>query len=156
MSVLHTNPNLSESVPSLEESVKEIGRLVKEPSDLDQAELPGLDGLIDDWYNENVTVDEEEFMRKILGVFKESTHREVYDHVVAQFSPSQQDAINDFVSGQIAAEDAAKVLVPQEPFIETVKTKVPDSESHVQLLSIRKQEPIRTNIRVRFLFAYLI
>lgn len=145
----HADLNLPESAPSLEYSIKEIGRFVNEPSHLDDAELPGLDRLVDDWFNNEVNVSEEEFLCRILAVFKDSTHKEVYHHVVDKFSPSQQDIINAFASGNIAAEDATEVLVPQETSVETAQTKLPDKELHVQFSSLQQAKPVRTNIRVR-------
>ena len=149
---------LPKSVPSLEDSIKEIGRLVKEPSDLDEAELPGLDVLIDDWYDTNVDVDEGDFMRRILGVFQNSIHKEAYGDVVNQLTQPQQDAVSAFISGDTTAEDAAETLLPQEASVEAsmqaTEETIPDNELHVEFSSMKASEPDRVNIRVRFLHIF--
>ena len=146
---------LPKSIPSLEESIKEIGRLVREPSDLDEAELPGLDVLIDDWYDVNVDVGEEDFMRRILGVFQKPTHKDAYDDVVNQLTQPQQDAVSAFISGDATAEDAAKTLLPQEASVQAsmqaTEGTISDNELHVEASSMRASEPGRLNIRVRSL-----
>ena len=143
------------SIPSLEDSIKEIGRLVKEPSDLDEAELPGLDVLINDWYDTNVDVDEGDFMRRILGVFQNSIHKEAYGDVVNQLTQPQQDAVSAFISGDATAEDAAETLLPQEASeeaaMQATEEKIPDNELHVDFSSMQASEPDRVNIRVRSL-----
>ena len=97
-------PGLADAVPTLEASLKEISRLVKDPSsDLDEAELPGLYVLIDEWYDPEVENDKEDFMRGILDVFQNSTHKEAYNDVLSRYDQPQQDAINAFVSGQASA-----------------------------------------------------
>lgn len=54
------NPKTSSDVPTLKSSVQELGRLVGDPnSELPAAELPGLDKLIGDWYDEDINVSEE-------------------------------------------------------------------------------------------------
>ncbi|KAG8527946.1 uncharacterized protein KY384_006862 [Bacidia gigantensis] len=133
-----TSQSLFSTVPSLEESIKEIGRLVKEPSDLDEAELPGLDVLINDWYDENVDVGEEEFMRRILGVFRNSSHNEVYDEVLEQYEPSERRAINSFVAGQTTAEDAAKIIVSKDASAATAG--VSNNELHTEVFSTQKMQ----------------
>ena len=146
------------SIPSLEDSIKEIGRLVKDPSDLDEAELPGLDVLIDDWYGTNVDVDEGKFMRRILGVFKGSIHKEAYGDVVNQLTQPQQNAVSAFISGDTTAEDAAEALLPQEASVEAsmqaTEETIPDNELHVEFFSIQASKPNRVNIRVRSLHIY--
>ncbi|KAI1288717.1 hypothetical protein F5Y03DRAFT_379446 [Xylaria venustula] len=108
---VQAEPILPEPVPTLKESVLELGRLISDPqSDLPEEELPGLDKLIDDFYNEDVEVGEEEFTLRILQVFQQSTHSEVYDHVLAQLPPNQQDALEAFVAEKLSAEETEKLL----------------------------------------------
>ena len=127
---LYEKLEIPKSIPSLEDSIKEIGRLVKEPSDLDEAELPGLDVLINAWYATTVDVDEGEFMRSII-------------------------------SGDIAAEDAAKTILSQEesvePSMEATGATIPSNELHEKFSSVQdsvqdSESDDRVSIRVSSLF----
>ena len=141
---------LAKDVPTLKASIKEISSLVKEPtSDLDEAELPGLDRLIDDWYDPEVPVDEGEFMRRILGVFRESTHQEAFNNVVGELPKPQQDAISSFISGDSTAEDVAKNFWPQQAPVASGAAIPASNELHVEFSSLQASKPAKDYIKVK-------
>ncbi|KAH6888178.1 hypothetical protein B0T10DRAFT_70014 [Thelonectria olida] len=100
-----------ESAKTLEEKIKELGSLVREDdTGLEYEELPKLDELIDDWYNEEVDVTKEDFHRRILEVFRDSKHTEVFEGVMAQFPDDTREILRSFISGEKGAEEAGKAL----------------------------------------------
>ncbi|KAJ8128011.1 hypothetical protein O1611_g5625 [Lasiodiplodia mahajangana] len=106
----------SESVPTLQRSMQELARRLQDPnSDLPEQELPGLYELIDDWYSENSSVTQEDFARRILEVFKNSTHNEVYARALQQLPEIVQSVIGDFVAQKKTAEEASKFLAHRTP-----------------------------------------
>ncbi|KAJ4165930.1 hypothetical protein NW765_007156 [Fusarium oxysporum] len=104
-----------EFIPTLQDAVQGLGKLVEDPtSDLDEKELPGLDKLITDWYDEATDVSNEEFTRRILEVFRDSTHNEVYKNVKGQLPPQKELIFDKFVDGNITAEDAGELIARSE------------------------------------------
>jgi hypothetical protein len=100
-----------ESAKTLQDKIQELGSLVREDgTGLDYEELPNLDKLIDDWYDEEVDVTKEDFHRRILEVFRDSKHTEVYEGVMAQFPDDTRGILQSFIDGEKDAEEAGKAL----------------------------------------------
>ena len=130
------------SVPSLRDRVQELGRLVKEPSDLDEKELPDLDRLIDDWYDSNIDVSEEQFTRRILNVFKNSTHNEVYDQIMESLPSEYKHVINAFVAEKTSATDAGKAITHEETSLEIFKAADPENQLHARTFAMKAAKPL--------------
>ncbi|KAI0543161.1 hypothetical protein GGR58DRAFT_450951 [Xylaria digitata] len=112
------DPSLLEAVPTLSTSVQDLGKLIANPdSDLPAKELPKLDELIDDYYNRDTGVSNEEFALRILQVFQQSTHKDVYEKVVNQLPSDQQDAVKAFVGKGLSAEEADQLLAQEIPVV---------------------------------------
>lgn len=145
----HSSAQLAKGVRTLEDSIKHIGFLVSDKdSKLDEAELPGLDRLTDDWFDPKVNVEEEEFMRRILGVFQESTHKEVFHNVVGELPKPQQDALHSFIAGNSTAKDAAKEFLPHAAPMASSAALTANNEVHIQSFASRpslfsKKSPIK-------------
>ncbi|KAJ4207478.1 hypothetical protein NW767_002728 [Fusarium falciforme] len=140
-----------EPIPTLQNSIKQLGQLVKDPeSELDEKELPGLDKLIGDWYDDDTEVTKEAFARRILQVFRDSTHNEVYDDVKSKLPGQRGTVLDKFVDGEITAKDAGALLAELEG---TPAGAPPVSGLHVQnlFLSSAKKDavPDRKFIKVR-------
>lgn len=140
-----------EPIPTLQDSIQELGQLVKDPkSELDEKELPGLDKLIGDWFDDDTEVTKEAFARRILQVFRDSTHSEVYDDVKSNLPGQRGTVLDKFVDGDISAKDAGALLAELEG---TPEGAPPASGLHVQnlfLTSAKKDKtPDRKFIKVR-------
>ncbi|KAM5353643.1 hypothetical protein ACJ41O_000293 [Fusarium nematophilum] len=138
-----------ESLPTLTDSIQELGKLVEDPkSDLDEKELPGLDKLISDWYDEGTDVTKEDFARRILDVFRNSTHNEVYDKVKSQLPEERALILEDFVDGKINAEDAGKLLATSEMEAPVSQAPTPGFPAqNLFLSSTADTEPLRNFIK---------
>lgn len=79
---------------------------------IDSKKLPGLPELIDDWFDPKTEVDEEQFVRRFLHVFKASDQDFTYEQIVGDYDYEIQGIFNDFVDGKINAQDAAKRYRP--------------------------------------------
>jgi hypothetical protein len=75
---------------------------------IDDKELPGFSGLIDDWFNPNVDVDSEQFICRFLRVFKQSNQDFTYEKIVGDYDDDVQEIFNDFVDGKIDATEAGQ------------------------------------------------
>jgi hypothetical protein len=78
----------------------------------DDKELPGFGGLIDDWFNPDVDVDEEQFVRRFLRVFKQSDKDFTYEDILKGYDDDIQGIVNQFVDGEINAKEAAERYSP--------------------------------------------
>lgn len=143
-----------EPIPTLQDSIQQLGQLVKDPeSELDEKELPGLDKLIGDWYDDDTEVTKEAFARRILQVFRDSTHKEVYDDVKSKLPGQRGTVLDKFVDGDISAKDAGALLAELEG---TPAGAPPVSGLHVQNLFVSSAKkdttPDRKFIKVRGYF----
>lgn len=77
-------------------------------SKIDDKELPGFTSLIDDWFDPNVKVDSEQFIRRFLHVFKQSDKDSTYEKILGDYDSDLQDIFNDFVDGKINADEAGQ------------------------------------------------
>ncbi|KAJ9610462.1 hypothetical protein H2200_005239 [Cladophialophora chaetospira] len=75
---------------------------------IDDKELPGLTGLIDDWFDPHVDVNSEQFLRRFLHVFKASDQDFTYEKIVGDYDDDLQGVFNDFVDGKINADEAGQ------------------------------------------------
>ncbi|EXJ56813.1 hypothetical protein A1O7_07157 [Cladophialophora yegresii CBS 114405] len=75
---------------------------------IDEKELPGFSGLIDDWFNPDVPVDSEQFIRRFLHVFKQTDQDFTYEKIVGDYDDDVQRIFNDFVDGRIDATEAGR------------------------------------------------
>ena len=75
---------------------------------IDDKELPGFIGLIDDWFDPDVDVNSEQFIRRFLHVFKQSEHDFTYEKIVGSYHDALQGVFNDFVDGKIDANEAGQ------------------------------------------------
>ena len=158
-----TNPIVPETrLPSLEDSIKELGERIKDPSsDLPAEELPGLDKLIDDWYDEKTYVSEEAFARRILQVFQNSNHNEVYKDVVDKLpSEVHKTTLEDFVSGRITAEDAGKALALEAPTVQTHTEELLSEAAPLMSSTLSLSKQVNTSetkkIRVSLAFTHFM
>ena len=78
----------------------------------DDKDLPGFGGLIDDWFNPDVDVDEEQFVRRFLHVFKQSDKDFTYEDILKGYDDDVQSIVNQFVDGEINAKEAAERYSP--------------------------------------------
>ncbi|KAG4260217.1 hypothetical protein FPRO03_02040 [Fusarium proliferatum] len=129
---------------TLQEKIEHLGDLVRDPkSDLGADELPHLPELIDDWYNTDVDVTKEEFHRRILGVFKDSKHEEVYNGVMAQLPDETRKVLEAFIDGDKTAEEAGEAIKEVAP----LELGVSSASSNFQTFSMMAQQvtpPSRT------------
>jgi len=65
-------------------------------------ELPGLTDLINDWFDPKVDVDEEQFVRRFLHVFKQSDKDFTYEKIIDDYDGEVQNVFNDFVDGKVS------------------------------------------------------
>ena len=79
---------------------------------IDDNALPGLAPLIDDCFDPNVEVDEEQFVRRFLHVFKQSDQDDTYEKIISDYDPEAQEIFNDFVDGKIDAHEAGQRYHP--------------------------------------------
>ncbi|KIW87748.1 uncharacterized protein Z519_11722 [Cladophialophora bantiana CBS 173.52] len=75
---------------------------------VDSNELPGFAELIDDWFDPNVEVDEEQFIRRFLHTFKQTDKDFTYEKIVGDYDDEVQEIFNDFVDGKIDAKEAGQ------------------------------------------------
>ena len=75
---------------------------------IDDADLPGFTGLINDWFDPNVEVNSEQFIRRFLHVFKQSDQDFTYEKIVGDYDDELQQVFNDFVDGKIDASEAGQ------------------------------------------------
>ncbi len=75
---------------------------------INDKELPGLTGLIDDWFAPDVDVNSEQFIRRFLHVFKQSDQDYTYEKIVGDYDDKLQEVFNDFVDGKIDANEAGQ------------------------------------------------
>ncbi|KAI1626658.1 hypothetical protein EDD37DRAFT_620248 [Exophiala viscosa] len=75
-------------------------------------ELPGLTNLIDDWFDPKVDVDEEQFVRRFLHVFKQSGKDFTYEKIIGDYDGEVQSIFNDFVDNKINAQEASQRYRP--------------------------------------------
>lgn len=78
----------------------------------DEKELPGFGGLIDDWFNPDIQVDEEQFVRRFLRVFKQSDLDHTYEDILKGYDDEVQAIVNQFVDGDLDASQAAERYTP--------------------------------------------
>lgn len=75
-------------------------------------ELPGFTDLITDWFDPKVDVDQEQFARRFLHVFKSSDKDFTYEKIIGDYDDELQGIFNDFVDGKINAHEAAQRYNP--------------------------------------------
>jgi hypothetical protein len=75
---------------------------------IDDKALPGFTGLINDWFDPNVDVNSEQFIRRFLHVFKQSDQDFTYEKIVGDYDDELQGVFNDFVDGKIDAAEAGQ------------------------------------------------
>ncbi|KAH8669126.1 hypothetical protein BX600DRAFT_461253 [Xylariales sp. PMI_506] len=115
---------MADLIPSIQHSLEDLGRLVRDPeSALAESELPGLDTLIADWYDDSVLVSQEEFSRRILKVFARSDHNGVYHSYLNTLPAEQQNQVTKFVRGEVTAKQAGEALAPLAPQNRTLRTE---------------------------------
>lgn len=78
----------------------------------DDDDLPGLRGLIDDWFDSKVVVDEEHFVQRFLRAFKQSKRDSTYSNLLGGYDDEIRVIVNDFVDGKITAQSAAERYSP--------------------------------------------
>lgn len=78
----------------------------------DDDDLPGLRGLIDDWFDSKVVVDEEHFVQRFLRAFKQSKKDSTYSNLLGDYDDEIRVIVNDFVDGKITAQSAAERYSP--------------------------------------------
>ncbi|KAJ9628288.1 hypothetical protein H2204_009405 [Knufia peltigerae] len=81
---------------------------------IDTDELPGLTNLIDDWFDPNVPVNEEQFLRRFLHAFKQSSKDFAYEKIIGDYDDEVQGIFNDFVDGKLDAQQAAEKYRPYQ------------------------------------------
>lgn len=79
---------------------------------IDDKELPGFRGLIDDWFNPEVEVDQEQFVQRFLHAFKQTDRDFTYEKILGDYDDQVQAIFNDFVDGKIDAQEAGQRYVP--------------------------------------------
>jgi hypothetical protein len=90
-------------------SVTSVADCILELADrIEPQELPGFVELIDDCFNSDLEMGQEEFCRRFLHAFKQSPQGDVYQKVLADYSGEIQHICNDFVNGKIDAEKAGQ------------------------------------------------
>ncbi|EHY59621.1 hypothetical protein HRR83_001107 [Exophiala dermatitidis] len=79
---------------------------------IDSKKLPGFVELIDDWFDPDTQVDEEQFVRRFLRVFKVSDQDFTYERIIGDYDEGLQNIFNDFVDGKLNAQEAAEKYRP--------------------------------------------
>jgi hypothetical protein len=105
---------------------------------IDEKGLPGFSSLIDDWFDPNVPVNEEQFIRRFLHVFKQSDQDFTYEKIVGDYDDELQAVFNDFVDGKVDADEAG------QRYNKATVTKFPGQQGEVSrkgLSGLIKGEP---------------
>jgi hypothetical protein len=133
---------------TLQEKIEHLGDLVRDPkSDLGSDELPHLPELIDDWYNTDVDVTKEEFHQRILRVFKDSKHEQVYNGVMNQLPSETRKVLEAFIEGDKTADEAGKAIKEVGP----LELGASSTSSHLQAFSMMAQQvtpPTKAKVRI--------
>jgi len=128
----HTKYDIDKGTSPQPTSVKDS--LLQLRDHIDDQELPGLRKLIDDWFDPKTDVDEEQFARRFLHVFKQSDEDFTYEKVIGDYDEGEQEIFNDFVDGKITAEEAAKRYSPFQNLRLPMAYRSFDRGGHVNLI----------------------
>lgn len=79
---------------------------------IDSKALPGFTELINDWFDPDVEVNQEQFFRRFLHVFKQTDQDSTYEKILGDYDPQVQNIFNDFVDGKINAQEAGERYHP--------------------------------------------
>ena len=90
-------------LPPVDDRIARINEAVKQDKALRKHELPGLTELLDDYLAPDVPVTPEDFMRRLLHVFRASSD-DTYQVILRRYSESEQHVLDDFVTGNSAHE----------------------------------------------------
>ncbi|KAK4943963.1 hypothetical protein LTR10_016483 [Elasticomyces elasticus] len=102
----HTNGLEHESTTSVTDCILGLRHKINDN------ELPGLTNLINDWFDPKVDVDEEQFVRRFLHVFKQSDKDFTCEKIIGDYDDEVQGIFNDFSDGRINAHEAAQRYQP--------------------------------------------
>jgi hypothetical protein len=105
---LHKWLTLDGYVPPLEERLHNIRKTLDHDKEAAEA-LPGLAELLEKVADPAKTIEQEEFIRSLLGVLK-AGDEDTYNETLRQYDPDEQAALESFVGGA-ALKDAADGLV---------------------------------------------
>ena len=107
---------------------------------IDSKELPGFAELINDWFAPDVDVDQEQFVRRFLRVFKQSDQDFTYEKIIGDYDDDLQEIFNDFVDGKIAAHEAG------QRYNEATVDKVPRKQGDLRRGGLASQIASEPNI----------
>lgn len=96
-------------LPPVDDRIARISEAVKQDKALREKELPGLAELLDDYLAPDVPVTPEDFMRRLLHVFRESSDN-TYQALPQGYSESEQHILDAFVTGS-SAHKAGRNLI---------------------------------------------
>lgn len=138
----HTNGHEHESTTSVTDCILGLRHKINDD------ELPGLKSLIEDWFDPKVDVDEEQFVRRFLHVFKQSDKDFTYEKIVGDYDDDVQGIFNDFVDGRINAHEAAQRYRPYRT------NKLPKQKGELRKGGLPSVLPEDLNTEVSLLAAF--
>ena len=100
---------LDNDLPPVDDRIARISEAIKQDKALRENELPGLAELLDDYLAPDVPVTPEDFMRRLLHVFRFSKDN-TYQTLLQKYSESERQVLDAFVTGN-PADEAGRHLV---------------------------------------------
>ena len=140
----HLSSHIGIELPAVDDRIAKISEAVKQDKALREKELPGFAELLDDYLAPDVPVTPEDFMRRLLHVFRESNDN-TYQALLKRYSESERHILDAFVTGNSANEvgrnfihgpsigtreelqkmqDAPQVVLHRPRFIEAIEDAV--------------------------------
>lgn len=83
----------------VDDRISHIAESLSKDEAFSQKEVPGLKSLLDDYIDPAVAVDNVDFVRRLLQVFRDSTTDDTYQDLLAKHTEDEQQKIADFVAG---------------------------------------------------------
>ncbi|KAL0931490.1 uncharacterized protein CTRU02_214225 [Colletotrichum truncatum] len=84
---------------SVDERIKHIAQGLHDAPKFSKKEVPGLQGLLDDYNSKDVDVDYVQFLRRLLRVFKDSETDNAYSKMLKKHTIDEQTRIERFLAG---------------------------------------------------------
>ena len=98
-------------VPPIEDRLHNIIGTINDDEEVEKA-LPGLAGLLESYVESKGSIDQEDFARRLLLVFKESPDQ-TYENTLNNYDPDERKALQNFVDGMSLKE--ATIELPLGP-----------------------------------------
>ena len=87
----------------VEDRLRHIADHVRQDNEVNDHRLPGLASLLDDELNPDVDVSHEDFLRRLLRVFKDSKTDATFSSILSKYDPEESNRVHSFVNGSSIA-----------------------------------------------------